>query len=446
MILKNHAFTPVSVTLQKARRIVDPKVGVIRWLAQRTLDPGDPRIFVYVSECCDTSRLGALRCSRYGGSAAVDPQRAQAAALGETIERYCSAVYTESDFINAAYSELPPATAVPPESFALFSERQHARGEFHFHPFTRDTKVHWVQGISLTRDQPSLVPACFVYVPYEFSRFEPCITVSHSTGLACANTLEEALLTGLCEVVERDAFMLTWLHRLPAPKLSLDEIEDETASLVIERLRSAGLEVRVSVITTDIGIPTFLALLIDRSGAGPAAAIATRADLNPTHGVIRVLEEAALTWLVVKDMMRAEPESPGGEESMFLSRSEYLLRYARPEMLPVFDFLLESPGTIAFGDLPDRSTGDVLDDLETSLLLVKERGFDVLSVDVTTADIREAGFAVGRVIVPGLQPLDVDEVRRFRGGRRLYDAPRLLGYRDRAATEDELFEEPHPFP
>jgi ribosomal protein S12 methylthiotransferase accessory factor len=450
MILQNRPFTPASVTLQKARRLVDPKVGVIRWLAQRTLEPGDPAFFVYVTECCDTSRLGALRCSEHGGSAAVDPRRARAAALGEAIERYCSAIYRESDFVNAAYSDLPPQSATPPEDFALFSERQYAQAGFHFRPFTPDTKLNWSQAVSLTRDQPCLVPACFVYVPYEYSRSEPCITVSHSTGLACANTIEEALLTALCEVVERDAFMLTWLHRLPAPKLSLENVRDETAALVLERLESAGLETHVSVITTDVAIPTFLALLIDRSGAGPAAAVATRADLNPTHGVIRVLEEAALTWLVVKDMMRGEGqgdfESPDEAQPAFLNRSEYLLRYARQGMLPAFNFLLDAPRTVAFDDLPDRSTGGALEDLRTCLSLAEERGFDVLAADVTTADIVEAGFVVARVIVPGLQPLDVDEVRRFRGGRRLYHAPQVLGYSDRAATEDELFEEPHPFP
>jgi ribosomal protein S12 methylthiotransferase accessory factor len=450
MILHNHRPTPTTVTLQKAQRLIDPKVGIIRWLAQDILKPDDPAFFVYLSEVCDTSRFGAPRCSDLGSAGAVDRERARAAAVGEAVERYCSAFYEDSSFTFAAYRDLPPQTAVDPETFALFSERQYARPDFHFQPFRKDTQVNWVESFSLISEKPRLVPASFVYLPYQHPESEPCLNVSISTGLACANTLEEALLTALCETIERDAFMLTWLHRFPAPRVSLENCRDETLLRVLECLKWAGLEFHISLITTDIAIPTFLVVLIDRSGIGPAAAVATRTDLNPTWAVVHALEEATLTWLATSHMMAdAEPlrsKLSGGASPTLLTRGKYLLRYARQEMLPTFDFLLRSPVSRALSDLPNRATADVLENLRTCVKLVQACGFDALAVDVTTPDIAELGFSVARVIVPGLQPLDMDELRPYRGGKRLYDAPRLLGYSDRVATENDIFEEPHPFP
>lgn len=449
MILQSQRATPASVALRKAKRLIDPKVGVLRWLAEDILKPDDPAFFVYLSEVCDTSRFGAPRCSDMSSGGAVDLERARAAAVGEAVERYCSALYDDSSFTFAAYSDLGPQAAVNPETFALFSERQYARPDFHFRPLKKDTKVNWVQSFSLVSEKPRLVPSSFVYLPYQPHESEPCVIDSISTGLACANTLEEALFTALCEVVERDAFMLTWLHRLPVPKVSLENCQDETLARVLDCLRSAGLEFHISCITTDIAIPTFLAVLMDRSGVGPAAAVATRTDLNPIWAVVRALEEATLTWLAVRHMIDKEmpPSKPSGEASpMLLTRDKYLLHYARQENLGALDFLLCSPNTVALSDLPDGAASDVLENLKRCVNLVQKRGFDVLAVDVTTPDIAEVELSVARVVVPGLQPLDVDEVRRFRGGKRLYEARRLLGYGDRAVTEDDLFEEPHPFP
>lgn len=450
MVLRNHPFTPASATLQKARRLIDPKTGIIRWVAQRALAPGDPQVFVYVTEACDTARFGALHCSEHGGSAALHRSRAKAAAIGETIERYCSAIYDPSEFITAAYRDLPPQTATRPENFVLFSEHQYSQAEFHYERFTPDARMNWVTATSFPSGASCLVPACFVYVPYEFAADEPCITVSHSTGLACGNSPEEALLSALCEVVERDAFMLTWLHRFPAPRVALNNVRDETLAAILRALESAGLELHVNLITTDVEIPTFMATLIDNSGAGPAAAVATRADLNPTHGVIRVAEEAVLTWLTVKDMMErsavADSESDGGSPSMFLSRSKYLLMYARRETLRNLDFLLSASGSVQLSEIKNRSSDDALTDFNLCGALVGARGFEVLAVDLTTPDIAEAGLAVTRIVVPGLQPLDIDEVRRFRGGQRLYQAPCLLGYGSVPANESDLCEEPHPFP
>ena len=64
----------------------------------------------------------------------------------------------------------------------------------------------------------------------------------------------------------------------------------------------------------------------------------------------------------------------------------------------------------------NESTGDPEKDLKKVLSLLESRGFDVLVVDLTTPDVREVGFRVVRVLIPGLQPLHGDHCYPFLGG------------------------------
>ena len=73
-------------------------------------------------------------------------------------------------------------------------------------------------------------------------------------------------------------------------------------------------------------------------------------------------------------------------------------------------------------------------------------GVSAYAVDVTSPDVRSAGFRVARVIAPELCQLDVIEQARFLGGSRLYEAAYEAGLVERRLTVDEVNPDPHPFP
>jgi ribosomal protein S12 methylthiotransferase accessory factor len=94
-----------------------------------------------------------------------------------------------------------------------------------------------------------------------------------------------------------------------------------------------------------------------------------------------------------------------------------------------------------------HTTTDVKQEVETCVGRLAARGLEVLAVDLTTDDISELGLQVVKVLVPGSLPLDFGVRWPHLGGRRLYEAPRRMGYRGRVArhpAEVNLF--PHPFP
>ncbi len=170
------------------------------------------------------------RLDSYTGSEHPLREAAEAAAIGEALERYSGSFVPGERLVVASADQLGPS-AVDPERFALFSAAQHAAAGFPFAPFRRDTVVSWVDGFAVPSGEHAYLPAQLVFMPWRDAvAGETRIGHTTSSGLACAPTLEEAVLTGLLELIERDAFMLVWHNRLSLPRL------DWRDDAIIERL------------------------------------------------------------------------------------------------------------------------------------------------------------------------------------------------------------------
>ena len=123
----------------------------------------------------------------------------------------------------------------------------------------------WRGGRSCGRRRYGCRPAR-VFLPYEHLPGEPNIGFQCSTGLAACGSLSQAILSGLCEDFERDAFILFWLDELPARRVHLE------GSSLWRRFETyfavPGYEYRIYDVTNDVGVPTALVLLICPSAYG----------------------------------------------------------------------------------------------------------------------------------------------------------------------------------
>jgi thiazole/oxazole-forming peptide maturase SagD family component len=150
-----------------------------------------------------------------------------------------------------------------------------------------------------------------VYRPYWPVEGEAAIGDFPTTGLACGNSLAEAILHGLYETVERDAIMITWLNRLPARRISLDRLAPAIdADSPWARLGGRGLFVHD--ITTDVAIPTRLAVLIDRSSPRAFVTVGAAAHDNPD----RALEKAVAEALSLRPVVEHVVGSSAGPDSV----------------------------------------------------------------------------------------------------------------------------------
>ena len=427
--------------------IVDEEFGLVRWIAEVPQSPGDPKIFNYAVKLAATDEYLPLRCFTNNGGAGLTREGAYRAALGEAVERYCSSAFFKEDLIFGTYAEIQRGgRAIGPGDIALFHPAQ--REHIHYSWFTESTKLCWRLGRSLTHGDPVYVPASLVHVPYYgFYRDEgeESIGPGISTGQASGYSEDAALLSGLYEVIERDAVSILWLNRLPVPKIDVAS-SPALAAIVAEHFERDGIECTLFDMTLDIAVPSVFALMIDRTGPTPMICTGGATHSNPEHAAEKALVEAAQTLQWARYL--------GKRDAPFIIEPDYaniddfekhVYLYGYGNRLRSFDFLIDSARTVALDSLPGAAYDSTADELRGVRTRVEARGYEVLAVDLTTVDVAECGFSVAKVLVPQLQQLEGDHRHRFLGGPRIYDVPPLLGY---PAIRDPrgLNPEPHPYP
>lgn len=427
-------------------RCVSYKTGIIRAVLEQSLQQDDPLVFSFGTIMPDTSCYSPHRCSERMGGAGLTRDEALAATIGEALERYCSNFYNREEFIVSSYEGLSHK-AVAPRDFILFSEQQYAEAAFPFQPFTETSRVAWTWSDSLVHGTPTLVPACFAYLPYTFLKGEAIIGPSISTGLACASTLEEAILSGIYECIERDAFTIMWLNRLAMPVVDITDADVPAGRLFREKFALSHIKYCVCDITSDLGIPTFYTLAIGDSTLGRLVCVGSASRLEAQMAIQKTLVETAQARPYLRYVLRKKGDWQCGDAfSNVQSFDDHARLYSSmPELIPKVQFV-EQPPTRFLGRLPNRSTETITGDIEICVSALASKGFDVLVVDLTTRDVAAMGFRVVRVLIPGLQPLHGDHRFRFLGGKRLYQVPRTLGYTEQDTTEQQLWPWPHPFP
>ncbi len=423
--------------------LVDAHTGIVREVVEFRIDDDEPPFVHYLSTASSTEAFGYLPNFGNNGGAAATARAAIAKALGEAVERYCSAFFRPDDLIYSRYQELhEPATH--PDGYALYTAPQYDTPGFPWRPFNSDTTVAWTRGISLVTGETTLVPAAYVYVPYRYQRHrsETPITQPISTGLACGTSLQDATLTALCEVIERDAFTITWQAHLSRPRILLDSLPANLIALV-ERFWSVGLTVHLVDITTDIACPTVLTVAEGSRLTSPAVAVAAATYPDPDIAMRKSLEELAHTRKFASQCMDFLPPVPVDVENAHPAVDDqraHLRFYCPQEAKPLAEFAWAGREEVCLGDIR-TTTSQTLDALVAD---VAATGLDIIALELTTSDVAELGLHVVRVVVPGCHPLHMGHAFRCKGGDRLATVPIRLGASDWSPEHDNPY--PHPFP
>ncbi|MFJ7911402.1 YcaO-like family protein [Kitasatospora sp. NPDC096204] len=120
----------------------------------------------------------------------------------------------------------------------------------------------WTPATGLVRGTGMLLPVDVVRRRAQRGDWSPDLLRATSTGLACGNSREEAVLHGLYEVVERDV-----LHRDNQAEGGLrvwiepGTVDDATGREVVERVLRAGMELELALVEGPYGLPVCLAYL-----------------------------------------------------------------------------------------------------------------------------------------------------------------------------------------
>ncbi|UOX90200.1 TOMM precursor leader peptide-binding protein [Amycolatopsis sp. FBCC-B4732] len=407
-----HRALPPEQVLGEHRHLVSPLTGVVKELRR---DTRGPALFASFRSGPNTAlgRRGAERLrtalrSENGGKG-VTPLQAEVGALCEALERHSGHYDGDEERVRASFRSLGDK-AVHPDTCQLFHERQFAdrarinarHGPFQFvgEPFDDDEVLDWTPVWSLTRGEHRLFPTALLY----FDAPGPPSVLADSNGNAAGGTLEDAVLQGMLEVVERDAVALWWYNRTRHPAVDLAASGDPWIAELREVYAGLGREVWVLDVTSDLGIPVLAAVSRQVGGPREAIMLGFGAHLDPAVALRRALTELNQLVPAVLDGW------DGGDDPD-------AVRWLRDATVATEPYLLPDPACHPLA--PDLSSPDLLADVHLVRARLEAAGLEVFVLDQTRPDI---GLPVVKVIVPGLRGFWA----RFAPGR-LYDVPVRLG-------------------
>mgnify|MGYP006288443825 CR=1 FL=1 len=371
--------------------------------------------------------LRSVRADRFGVAHGKGRSEAQArvSAMAEAVERYSARLRTGDRTLLLTTADAGPDAVAPggmvllsPRQRRLFSETCAAQGRSD--PFLPDTPIDWVPAWSLARDEWRQVPAFAVRYPFatEHGYKPPGWTTS---GLSAGSCLEEAILQGLLEIIERDAFTIWWYNRLVPAGWDLRSFGSPDADLLARRMDDAGWEVHILDLTTDLGVPVLAAAGISRTDPDRDPVFGFGADPVPAVALSRAMGEMAAEWKSASDIFRMNENA-----QRFLGKRFSDLDFIRPKPgAPLRE--ATSAGS--------NQSGDLLEDIRALTGILAAGGMEPLVADLTRS---EAPLRVVRVIVPGTR-----QILPHMGPGRLYDVPVRTGALKEPRSERQM--NPMPF-
>lgn len=406
----------------------------------------EPSLYTSIVELGDVGRLPfrntspALppRPARITGSGThASMQRSELLACAEAIERYCAYAWRPEQFVWATAHELADA-ALDLDLLPQCSRLELLHPKCPLRAITKHSPMRWVHGLSLTTGRPAYVPAVIAFLQTGYVSDAERISLPISTGCAAHETYERAVVSGILEVVERDAISLLWLQQLALPEIVLDKYQGSPVEAYWREYlnSSADLEYRLFDATTDLGIPVVYGLQLcpDRERA---TIVSCSAATDAFAALEKVLRDMTAVRLAFRTLRNIPAEWDDFRE--ILDGATYM---ARVEQRPAFEFLLRTKARVNSSQL-QRQELDPAAALQQLMTRLRSAQMDVFVVDLTTDEAIRAGMRVVRVIIPGLQPLSFHYRARFLAHSRLYSAPEKMGYP--VLKETELNPFPQPF-
>ncbi len=359
-----------------------------------------------IANITDLDRVGipvysAIRPSAAKGAISVysgkgpTHNQARISAIMESFERCLAERATENmdvkgepnltNFIDTYDNAVQEHTVLNPQSLLLPE------------PGSSDILMEWTQSFDILNNEECFVPSNAVYHPYNPPGRSHKLFRSNTNGLAAGNVLEEAVLHGLLEVIERDALSMAEFNRNPGKELILDPDDGFNYELV-QRFRDEGIDIRIWLLEHDLGIPTFVAATDDIKLKDPAMLVmGAGSHLRPDIAVRRAVSEAAQSRVVQIHGAREDTD-----------RESFVRQIGYDRMKRMNRFWYEDGDTVKLEDIKDISTDSPITNIETIINMLKGITERILVSDLSRADV---SVPVVRVIVPEFEQYTLDRER-----------------------------------
>ena len=266
------------------------------------------------------------------------------------------------------------------------------------------TKLEWIEATDIISEKEIYIPANAVFHPYIPSKDEIPSPIAlfkgNTNGLASGNIIEEAILHGIFEVIERDAWSIFEITKRNKKEINKESIKNEIILNLLDKFEKEGIKIKLIDLTADLDIPTIAASADDTVLKDAALlTLGVGTHLNPEIAVIRALSEVAQSRATQihgtrEDTVRADFMRKTGYERMKKSNKHYFIGEDKK---------------INLADIEDKSSNTVKKDIETTIEEIQKVNLNqVLFTDLTRAEL---GINVARAVIPGAELYTLDNER-----------------------------------
>jgi ribosomal protein S12 methylthiotransferase accessory factor len=361
-----------------------------------------------------------------GGVSFFSKNSALLKCLVETIERFSFYTYKNHQLEFASFSQLQKKNRNPIDLKPYGIE-----ASFH------DLKIGWVMGRNLIENKDCFIPAQLVYVNYKNTKNEKHLSPIITTGGAAANTLTESLISGIYELIERDAYMTMYLTSSMPQLINTKTIKNQKIKDIISSYERYCLLPYVFEITNDLEVPVIMTIVIDSTGLGPRITVGLKSNFDKDIAIIGSLNEAyaTRTWLreeIMEGNLDKNKVAPSDIRT-FIQRAAFW--FDKNNINKINNLICQKKIAYKTSKKVDKKN-----EYLKLLSIFKKNKYDLIYADVTRGIFEDLDISVVKVISPQLQPLYIDEKYRFYKLQRLKMAAEYFGNKN--YTLNNI---PHPF-
>lgn len=359
--------------------------------------------------------------------------QAKIGCFAEAVERYNSTFFGHQ-YILSKYEDLPHK-GIRPGELLLFSEAQYEnriqtnRSFGSFNQVSKkfdDSEIRWTSVQSLKDGDAIFVPSSYCYLNYPYkNEIELC--PGDTNGCASGNSIEEAIVYAILELIERDAVAIWWYNKIQFPGIKIESLADSCLLDLIEVHRREGRIFQMIDITTDINVPVFVVVSSDQNG--DRIHFGTACHFNPVIAMTRAVRELnqMMTHTTLDQAFSSDNVHPGQKEFAKWVTSENLKDHPHLNPQTLKDF--------APGEYKNINSYDFLDCIHELNEILSQKNLSAYWLNLSQANI---DFFTVKVIIPGL--------RHFwnrLGAGRLYDVPVELGMISTPTLEAQMNKIPY---
>ena len=333
------------------------------------IDNGRLGIPVYFSNC-GKDAIALTGTKKQMGKGAT-PTQAEASAVMELVERFSffNFANNQENFITAKHSDLKEK-AIP---FEMIAKSVHDNSDDieQAKRIFEELPLKWAKAYNLTLNKEILIPFDWFFAINEFN------------GPSAGNCAEEAILQGICEVVERHVSSIISRGKLNVPAIDPDSATDPMVVEMLGKYKKAGIELYLSDFSTGMGISTVGVMAFDLSTYPDTSEIVWTAGTtpDPQKALSRALTETAQL---------------GGD---FNTSSNYIA-----SGLPKFteiketDFIRNPSKTISISSLPDLSNNNIKIEIEHCVAALAKKNLEIILINTIHPELEIPAFYT---IIPG---------------------------------------------